>query len=381
MRKEKYIKTEKRNGNTYFRVYIHYGEDKVYSKSFAANDYQSETQALNAACKHRDLMRAELVTHGIPDYQSVTVQYLFDEYEQLYVNREGTHTLHSWYFNKFIAPQYGNTDIQKITAREVMVCLNSAVYSCTDEALMKIRSIWSEIFKMARLDRAVMVNPMEEVIVPPSQKAAKRKNQYCSPEDVDRICDYLENEKTAKTYRELFDQKIILYIIRFIQATGCRPAEAFAISRKTSYDFDRKIIHIDKQFGTDKDGPAIVKPKARSIRDIPMTETAEEVLRKAEKLSDHEYIFQTFEGNFQDSGSVGTILGRASKATGIDFHLYMLRHMMATYLIKETGDIRATMEIMGHTGQTAAQSLDYARSTPENKRRLMEKCENARKCS
>lgn len=381
MRKEKYIKIEKRNGNTYFRVYFRYGEGKVYSKSFAANDYQSEAQALNAACQHRDLMRAELITHGIPDYKNATVKYLFDEYERLYVNRYGTHKLHSAYFDKYISADYGDCDITKLSARDVMVCLNKYVYECTDANLSKIRSIWSEIFKMARLDRVIMVNPMEEVVTPPSQVSTVHRSQYCTTEDVEKICEYLESGIGARNYEDVYNQKVALYLVRFMEATGCRPAEAFAISRKTSYDFSKKVIYINKQYGTTKDGPGIVKPKAHSIREIPMTPDAERVLRAAEQLSPYEYIFKKYSGEFMTTYYLSHLFKAAKEKTGITFHPYMLRHMMATDLIKETGDIRATMEIMGHTGKTAAQSLDYARSDSQSKASIMNLVENARKSS
>lgn len=379
MRKEKFIQERTDTKTTTFVVRVPTGNGKEICKNFRAKDYGTPAQTLNKACEWRDSVLSGLKQGAILENSVATVSDMFYEYMELYINRDGTRKLNQFYFEKYIKPDYGDRPIVDVTAKDVMVNLNSLVYSQSDNSLNKIKSCWAKIFKNARVDHILIYNPMEEIIMPKSQKAEYKRNQYVTNDDVEKIIYYLEHDQTPHWERDVFDEKILVLIIKFIRATGVRPAECYAISRKTSYSFKDRKIFIDKCYGTDREGDGIVKPKANSIRTLPMTDETEDILRQAEEMSDHEYIFQTWGGHFQNTRSVGTRLMRAAKACGMEgFHLYSLRHMMATDLIKETGDIRGTMEIMGHTGQTAAQSLDYARSNPKTLAELLEKTHDFR---
>ena len=380
MRKERYIQERTDAKTTTFVVRIPTGEGrKTLAKNFRTAEYGTPAQALNKACEWRDSVLSGLKQGAVLHPTEDTVTDMFEEYMRLYVNREGTRRLGNFYFNKFIKPEYGDKKITDVTSKDVMVNLNSLVYSQSDNALGKIKGVWDKIFKNARIDHIIMYNPMEEVVMPKSQKATFKRDQYVTNEDVEKVIHYLQYEMTPHTEEDRFDELILVLIIKFIRATGVRPSECFAISRKTSYSFKDRKIYIDKCYGTDNEGDGIVKPKANSIRELPMTDEIEDILRQAEEMSGHEYVFQTWSGHFQTSQCVGAILRKAAIGCGLKgFHLYSLRHMMATDLIKETGDIRGTMEIMGHTGQTAAQSLDYARSNPQTLAELLKKTHDLR---
>lgn len=380
MRKERYIQERHDATTITFVVRIPTGKGrKTYCKNFSTSDYGTPAQTLNKACEWRDSVLSNLKQGAILQESTKTVSDMFYEYMELYVNRDGTRRLNTLYFEKYIKPDYGDKQIVDVTSKDVMVNLNSLVYSQSENNLRKIKGVWDKIFKNARVDQIILYNPMEEVVMPKSQKAQYKRNQYVTNEDVEKIIDYIQNGMTPHCERDRFDEHMLVLIIKFIRATGVRPSECYAISRKTSYSYKDRKVWIDKCYGTEREGDGIVKPKANSIRVLPMTDEIEDILREAESMSDHEYIFKTYDGHFQTSQSVGTILRRAAKACGMEgFHLYSLRHMMATNLIKETGDIRGTMEIMGHTGQTAAQSLDYARSNPKTLAELLQKTHDLR---
>lgn len=381
MRKEKYIKSSKRKGITYFQVYFTYnhGQDH-YSKNFCSADYPTEAQCLNAACKDRDKARADLIDGKLAHKSAATVQECFDEYEAMFVNRKGTHTVHCTYYNNYIKKEFGETPVQKITAKTIMGNLNSLVYELSANGISKVHAVWASIMKQARLNRYILVNPMEEVIKPKSQKIEVKRNQISSAEDVQKVIDYLMH--TYSNPQQQYDHHIVALMIKLMRAIGCRPAEACAFQRGVSYDFSEHMIHIVQQYGTDENEQAIVRTKAQSTRDIPMTDETEDILREAEEMSDNEFIFQRYSGELYDSHHMIMTIRYALKGTGVkDFHPYCLRHGLISTAIKETGDIRAVMEIAGHTGATAAVSLDYARSNEADKKKILNLVENSLKRS
>lgn len=74
------------------------------------------------------------------------------------------------------------------------------------------------------------------------------------------------------------------------------------------------------------------------------------------------------------------LINNTSKSLGIDFHLYMLRHNVASKLITANVDPRTVMEILGHSTPVTTIGT-YARSDDDLKRNAINLVEISRKPS
>ena len=370
VRKEKYITVQSKGKGTYITVRFTYKfseETKTYSKTFNVADYSSLADCMNAACRHRDIKRAELATTGFQSDANFTV----NEITEIYVAKKhmpasSKRVFYSNY-NNYIYPQFGERPIKNITAVEIEESLNAMRTERSDEVIGRVFGIWKSIFSTARKLRAVSANITEEVTVPKSRYYPdERTVKEVSDEQVDETLKALGSHSDRESTQ--FNLDLLAYMIVLCRQTGLRPAEVFALKR-SNVDFVNRTITVNCQYGSDESGPAVVAVKNKtSVRQIPLTLTAELALKGAMGMSANEYIFTKWEGNLFTSGYISSTfhdLGIEDK-----FSIYSLRHQFSTDMITSNVDPRTVMELMGHTN-TDMSIGTYARSNEEKKREAL----------
>ena len=366
--KEKYIVTQEKNGRTYITVKFSYkvgASSKTYSKTFSVSDYPSKAKAMQAACRHRDIKRAELLTVGLPETTIMHPRELFEmaiANEHLSANTKTTLTYH---FDNYLS-EYNEKSIQQITAFDIEESLSKLRFTKSQSVINKVMSIWKKITRTARRLHLITTDPTEEVIVPKSKCIAEERSaKMTDDETIDKVIDYLAHNGHSEASK--YNNQIIIGIILTLRYTGIRPSECFALTR-SDIDFDERVIRINSAYGTNEEGKAVIGTKTRlSNRVVPISMSCAMVLRSIMSMSENEYIFMNYRGKMPDIHLIGDKLNYISKKLGISFNLYALRHQFSSDLITSGVDPRTVMELMGHSSTDMTVGT-YARSNIEKKR-------------
>ena len=368
MKKEKYIVKQVKNGKTYLTVKFTYkvgSATKTYAKTFSVSEYPTQAQCMKAACRHRDIKRAELLTVGLPEDTAMHPRELLElslEKDHLSLRtRErllGVFDRHLAYLNDRSIQQIGSTDVEE--------SMSKIRYTHSQNSINYVAIVWRKIFKMALRMHLITANPMDDVDVPkskfvPEEKVSKETNDA----EIDAVIDELA--KRGRTESERYDNQILIGIILVTRYTGLRPSESFVLER-SDIDFDSQTIRIKASYGSDERGKAIVAPKTKlSAREIPMSVSCAMIIRSIMAMSDNRYIFTMYDGELPNISRIAVRLCNINKKLGTNFHLYANRHQFASDLITGGVDPRTVMELMGHSSTDMTVGV-YARSNEETKR-------------
>ena len=248
--------------------------------------------------------------------------------------------------------------IDKVQISDIQLCLNEYALTHSADQIQRFLSIWRSIYKCANLLGYDLKDLSDMVIVPKPQKVTKKRNQSLDPEDFRRILERV-GESRSTSHRD----DVIWNLLLIMYYTGVRPAEALALTAK---DIHPNYISINKQVGsTASELRQIVPVKtALSERKVPIPSELRPILDALVQASAYEFLLSDERGELYDITRISDRILDISKSLGIDFHAYMLRHLMSTELIQSGGSIVAR-DILGHS--SFGMTLDYARST-ENQR-------------
>jgi integrase len=366
VRKEKYITVQTKGKGTYVTVRFSYKfseETKTYSKTFNAADYPTLSECMNAACRHRDIKRAELASAGFQEGVELTVNEVCEIYVANKHMPASTRRVFYTNYNNYIFPRFGDRSIVNVTAVEIEESLNAMRRERSDEVIGRVFGIWKSIYATARKLRAVKYNVTEEVTVPASRYFPEERTvKEVSDDTIEEALKALQAPSDRESTR--FNHSLLAYMIVLCRQTGLRPAEAFALKR-SNVNLDDHVILINCQYGSDENGRAIVTVKNKtSVRQIPLTVTAELALRGAMAMSANELIFTKWEGDLFTSNYISCTLSYLGVR---NFSIYSLRHQFSTDMITSNVDPRTVMELMGHTN-TDMSIGTYARSNDQKKR-------------
>lgn len=373
MKKEKYIVVSKKKSGTYIMVKFCYsinGYPQQYSKSFNVKDYASEAECMKAACDHRDIKRAELLLHGLPLGTKRTVGQLLDDYFRIHKVTLGNQGVLKSRYDKYIAPKYDKIDVQKITALDIQTCLNEMIYESSTDTIRRVNGVWKDIMSTAILLGLLTKNPLDQVIIPKSQKITEKRNQSLSEDDFETILYYFQH--TGRNEHDKQENITIANFLIVMAETGMRPAEISALEVQ-HINLENKIIHIAQSIrSSDKEYITVGKTKTdSSVRDVPMTSRCEEAIRYCLlHTKSKTFVFSDMEGNILTTKKISQHVNTVTKRLGIDFHLYMLRHRFSTKLVTNNVDPRTVMELMGH--KNFSMTVSYARSDEEKKKKAIE---------
>lgn len=370
-RKEKYIRVKWRDKKMYATVYFtyrdQYGEEQVYTRTFSSNNYESYALTMDAACDDRNKalvsrQSGELLQKSI----EVTVNDLWNEWENVYKMAYGTYKMYSYIYEKYIKSDYGSLEITKVTEYDIQKTLNVAAETRSNKSLRYVLTFWKYLIKIAKLKHIKVYIDTDLVEIPKSSVIAKEHSSTVTEEEFKMVVSYLLTYKS--TPQREFNYRMIAYALQVMKYTGVRPAEVFGIIKS---DIQDDGLHITGDIGLISEnnrGRTPTKTET-SRRTIPLTDTCREILDTAAALSTNELVFPNYKGKAFNTSKVGEYIGNISKELGIDFRAYDLRHQFATDLTMSGVDDRTRMELMGHSKYST--TIGYARSNEDKKKEAM----------
>ena len=367
MKKEKYITKDKGN---YFRVRIR-TPDGVFSKSVNIADYPSEAKALAAAKLIRDQALADRHANRLAA-KSPTVESIYHKMHDMFGLSQKTIKRHDIMYRAAIAP-YGSTEITDIKTSDVMDSITKYMENHSDQATDRVISLWSTIFETAQ---------MLDIPVPNRAKAVKRtrphskvpnqhRNVTVTDEDIEAFLDALANYGTYNA-KGRYRARVYTMLCHLMLHTGCRPAEAMALT-KQDINLLTNEITINKAVGSThtSSGQTIRSTKTeQSVRKIPIDAALKEMLIEYLEWQTNDYIFSDYDGSLLEIDRLSNHIHLVSKKIGIHVTLYMFRHKFSTDLLK-VADLRTVQDLMGH--ESASMTLSYARSTEDDRKEAIDK--------
>ena len=376
-KKEKHVKNRlsDRTGLFTFQVFIDYVDDNFqkqrYTKSFPEKDYNTTKEAMEAACKHRDKKLNELSTYGMAKKDKYTTDELYELVDEVFPARFETKRKRKVNYYKYISSEFGSDDIKTVTAYRIQIHLNSLISTCSDQQISRIIGVWICIFKVARLKKLILLNPMDEIQRPKSLKKITKRGTYTDYSILQQVIGEL-NKMDRSNEKSLFNNKVISYALELLYETGIRPGECFAISKR-DIDLKNNLIYIEFQIGSDENRKNVLRvPKTEdSTRAVPFSTGFVPLLQEMYHFQDSDLLFARFDGELFNMNAVSDKIRDISKKLGIEFNMYRCRHKLSTDLVTSNTDISTVMEIMGHTSFDTTKG--YSHSSNELKKEAIEK--------
>ena len=352
----KYIRKRKRKYGTAFLIEIPYKDEEGTQKRFTDTvkviDYGDEKTALIAAQRIRN--------EALNDIQSGKLKRSFPTVKSLYRQKWelmplsiNTHEKQDAIYNSAILPLESKY-IDEVTVSDIQLSVNQYAQDHSQDAVSRLMTVWRQIFKCALILGYDVPDRTEAVIVPKSKIVTQHRDVRMNTEDFLTV---LEALKESGRYND----RAIYYMLLIMYYTGCRPAEALAL---TADDISDMYIRINKAVGSTKDQKRQIVPTKTesSVRRLPIASELIPVLNDLKNWSKHKYLLAFESGELADIDEVSDTINKIAKKKHVRFNAYMLRHLMSSELLHK-GDSVIARDLLGHT--SFSMTLDYARSTDQ----------------
>ncbi|MCR5371916.1 MAG: site-specific integrase [Solobacterium sp.] len=369
MKKKKYISRRKSKAGTIsWQVVIPYtdedNEKQIYNKSFSEIEYGTAAAARRAALDHRDRMIIE-IRSGRVKRRAPTIAPLYKRSLDVFPQRYNTRRNH-YYFYRHAVEAYGNMEIQDVKVADIQQSINDYASTHTRDMTMKCLGVWKQIYKTAAVLEIPIPDKTVGVVIPRQTAPEKKKPVSISDEDFSRFLATLQNYHQYDAIGR-YRSRIIWFMLMIAYHTGMRPSEIYALTADDVHlDAGHPYISVNKAIGSDltqRNVPVKVK-SASGYRDIPVSEELHRILADLMSWTKHEYLISDYDGSIFSTDFVSNYIHLVSKAAGVPFNAYMLRHKFATDL-QRTEAPRTVQDLMGHA--SFSMSMEYARSSEDDR--------------
>ena len=351
----KYIRKRKRKYGTAFLVEIPYtdsaGLPQRFTKTVRVVDFLgNEKSAFQHAQKVRNDALHDIAS-GKLRRSYPTVAFLYQQKFVLLPMSIRTKAKQDTIF-KSVIEQYGEKPINKVTTADIQQSINQYAEHHSDDAVHRFASIWKQIYKVCSILEYDIQDKSQTVVIPKSKKVVHRRPVTFDKRDFQFILDELLRINSHQAI-------CTWYMLMIMYYTGCRPAEALALTRS---DIHSTYISINKSVGSTKDNiQQIVPTKTEgSRRNVPIPHDLLPILKELMQWSKHDLLLADEHGLPQNVSYLSGTIRHIALANGIQFNAYMLRHLMSSELL-HAGDSVIARDLLGHS--SFAMTLDYARSS------------------
>ena len=367
--KEKYIRERKGKKSVSFQIDIPYtdgsGNPCHFTETVNSADYEYDTgSALLAARMIRDRALQD-ISSGKYRQKVPTVRWFYEKSWELIPRSIKTRELHDTRFRQgFVA--YADVPLSKVTVADLQKCINDYSMNHSQGETDRLLSMWRYIYRCARILEYDITDITDSIIKPKSKVVVKKRSQSTTNADVEDLLIYiLEFNPNGK---KKWINYASYYILSIMYYTGCRPAEVLPLTRSDIHD---GYISVTKALGSNSTEKDVIIPTKTdgSTRNVPISSELEPILQELLSWSSGDSLFMKPDGVPFSITEFSAYVGRVARKHKMDFHPYMLRHLLSTDLVRNK-NVRLAKDIMGHasTGIT----ISYARTSEDEMRQAIE---------
>lgn len=342
----------------FYRIQLYVGKDangKRITKT--VRGFKTKREAKMAA----DKLSAEIASGNFLEKTDLTFSDVYEHWLDTYKLTVREHTLMcvESLFRAHILPILGNMPIQKITARQCQLMVNSLAQSNLT-AIKNYTVQASRIFEFAISMDYISKNPFNKVIIPKVKKASKPPKFYTR--DKLELFMVTAQKQCPPQFYTLF---------RLLAFSGIRIGEASALTWN-DIDFDSAAITINKTVTYLKNGKATVSdPKTKSSnRTVYIDKKTLVILQQWQNMqriellkkgfnanSPQQLVFTSMTNSFILRDTSDRWIKRISKESGIhSISPHGFRHTYATLAIQSGMNPKELQAQLGHSNiQTTLQ--------------------------
>ncbi len=281
-------------------------------------------------------------------------------------------------YDKNIKPLIGNmllNEVKPMHCQNILNVMDESNYSGGSMNLVK--ETLGVMFSDAVENDLIPANPVKRSVKCP-KKAAKRERFLALEE---------QNQFSATIKRDVNYPHFL-----FVLQTGLRSSELRGLQWK-DVDFQNRMIHVRRNLVYNKIKKRFTIESLKtgnSVRDIPMTQTAYEMLmemerrkneRKTVALEFANHVFLNMNGNPMRNRNYNWCLENACRRIGIEpISMHILRHTFATRCIESGMKPKTLQKILGHANISVTMDL-YVHLTENEKIQEMKAFEESSKVS
>lgn len=342
----------------FYRIQLYVGKDangKRITKT--VRGFKTKREAKMAA----DKLSAEIASGNFLEKTDLTFSDVYEHWLDTYKLTVREHTLMcvESLFRAHILPILGNMPIQKITARQCQLMVNSLAQSNLT-AIKNYTVQASRIFEFAISMDYISKNPFNKVIIPKVKKASKPQKFYTRD----------ELELFMSTAQKQCPQQFYT-LFRLLAFSGIRIGEASALTWN-DIDFDSAAITINKTVTYLKNGKATVSdPKTKSSnRTVYIDKKTLVILQQWQNMqriellkqgvnanSPQQLVFTNMTNSFIVRATSDRWIKKISKESGVHpISPHGFRHTYATLAIQSGMNPKELQAQLGHSNiQTTLQ--------------------------
>ena len=360
IRKRKSKKTD--SGYTY-QVYFSYvdfltNQRKNYSKSGFLSYDDAQLFELK---KKKELDEKQ---RYIKQYK-ITIDQVFHEWMELeakYRYQDNTIIDYQNRYEKHIKSKLGDLLIYETDYKTLQTYFNNN-YEIGLSTNFKIKDVLNVIFNFALRCNYIEYNPLKLIHVIGKNNTKNQYEQVYQEDDFQKIVNELLKNPTYKRYSYI----IALYIGKY---TGLRISEVFALD-KEDFLFSTEQISVNKKmiYANKKNNELFVTHKMKSKASkalLPFHHDLQNILKKWFEYHPYDHVISDEKGNYLNPKQLEYTLWCISNKLQIHFHFHMLRHTIATKLVNNGADMKATQEILRHANITTTMNI-YTHVNDNNK--------------
>ena len=336
------------------------GEGSVYQRKDGLWVYETYITQLDGKSKRKRITSSdpEILQRKINELRFSVDQNIITDSKKLTLNdwiliwldtyidgkvKNTTYDNYKYAFDIYIKNSIGKNKIEKVTPAMMQLFINTLdKKGLSVSTIKKPVIVINQAYKKAIINSIVARNPCTGLSYP--KKPPKKVVAMTAAEHEEFIAACPDT-----TYGNMFV---------FALNTGLRMGELLALAWQ-DVDFENKLISVKNTVVrvTERDPNAVVKyttdihsaKTASGVREIPLTDTAIEILKKQREKCQI-FVFESTNGKILEKRNIAKALKKILKSTSIETNvtMHVLRHSFATRLLEKGANIKAVSEILGH---------------------------------
>lgn len=368
IQKEKYIRLRKGKKSNSYQIDIPYSfgnETFHFVQTLNTADFEYDDDATLLAARMIRDKKLQEINLGRMKGKTPPVAWFYEKSWEFIPRSLKTRERHDTIFNRAFSEQK-NIPLSKITVADIQKMVNLYAETKSQGEVNRLMAIWRDVYKTARLIGYDVQNLSDMIIKPKSKIVVKKQSQITTNAEIEDFLIHVLEYPSTKKNRWI--NLATYYVLSIMYYTGCRPAEVLSLTRSDIHD---DYISINKSLGSSaKKKDVIVPTKTEgSTRNVPVSSQLRNVLDELLLWTEKENLFERPDGTLYNTPTFSCLVNKIAKTNGVDFHAYMLRHLLSTDLVRNQ-NARLAKDIMGHSN--AGMTISYARTSADEMRQAIE---------